>query len=73
MDLIKDEGIDEMKQMFYSGFQSKDGNDSIYFDNGKIEATAYSYEIGSTGSVELNGEQTLELYLAMKKFYDSVG
>lgn len=71
MDLIKDEKLNDTNaEGYYSGFQSKDGDDTIYFVDGVIEATAYSYEIGS---VELNREQTYELFMAMRKFYDQVG
>ena len=74
MDLIKDEKLNDTNaEGYYSGFQSKDGDDTIYFVDGVIEATAYSYEIGSVGSVELNREQTYELFMAMRKFYDEVG
>lgn len=66
--LIKDK--EEINGDFYMGYSSKDGDDTIYFSNGKLEASAYSYEIGSVGFVELNKEQTKEIYLSMKRFYE---
>jgi len=42
----------------------------LYFDNGQLEASAYSYEIGGVGNIKLNDEQTYEIYLFMKAFYE---
>ena len=58
---------------YYSGFKSRDGDDTIYFEDGIIEATAYSYEIATVGNVELSPSQTYNLFLAMKKYYEQKG
>lgn len=74
MELIKDEKLNDTNAKgYYSGFTSKDGDNTLYFADGKMEASAYSYHIGGVGNVELNEEQTYDLFLAMKKFYDEVG
>ena len=66
--LIKDEG--EINGEIYSGYSSENGDDTLYFVNGKLEASAYSYEIGGVGNIDLNKKQTKEVYLSMKKFYE---
>lgn len=67
--LTKDSGEDKGVKYcgFYGGY---DNNDSIYFENGELNATAYRYEIGGTGNVRLSKEETLEMYKAMKKFFE---
>ena len=56
------------KNYKYCGFYND--NDSLYFDNGKLTASAYSYEIGGVGNVELSEEQTKEIYKAMKRYFE---
>lgn len=46
------------------------GHDSIYFEDGKLTASAYSYEIDGVGEVELTKEQTLEIYKGMKRYFE---
>ena len=47
-------------------------DNSLYFENGKLTAEAYSYQIDSIGEVELNPEQTREIYETMKAFYEHI-
>jgi hypothetical protein len=67
MALKEDKGNNEVDGS-YCGYY--DDEDSIYFVNGCLEATAYSYEIGSTGNINLNEEQTLNIYKVMKKHFE---
>lgn len=61
----------DTNNLSYTGFtDAKDRNNTMYFDNGHLEASAYSYEIGGTGSIQLDEEQTYEIYLFMKEFYE---
>lgn len=52
---------------WYGGY---DNSDSIYFCEGKLTSTAYSYEIGGVGSIELTENQTLEIYKQMKRHFE---
>lgn len=52
---------------FYGGYQN---NDSLYFDDGKLEASTYSYEIGGVGNIKLSIEETREIYKAMKRYFE---
>jgi hypothetical protein len=52
---------------FYGGYQ---GSDSLYFDDGKLEAATYSYEIGGVGNIKLSIEETKEIYKAMKLYFE---
>lgn len=45
--------------------------DSILFEeDGTLYACTYSYEISSYGEIELTKEETRELYLVMKKYFE---
>lgn len=55
------------------GFESKDGDNGIFFSNGELDASAYSYEISSVGSVSLDKQQTYAVYQAMKAYYKKMG
>lgn len=68
MELNKDEVFNDKNK--YSGYCDKLGENDLYFDNGILEATAYSYEIGTSGTVSLTEEQTKEVYNFMKKYYE---
>lgn len=68
MKLIKDEEFSSESK--HSGFCDKKGDNDLYFDNGVLNATAYSYEIGTSGTVSLNEEQTKQVYEFMKKYYE---
>ena len=59
---------DKSKERNYCGYYNED--DSIYFDDGKLTASAYSYEIASVGNVELTEEQTKEVYKQMKRHFE---
>ena len=49
----------------------KHTEDEIDFIDGVLYATTYSYEIASTGYYELTEEETKELYLKMKSYFES--
>lgn len=59
---------DKNKEKNYCGYYNEEN--SIYFDNGKLTASAYSYEIASVGDVELSEEQTKEVYRQMKRHFE---
>lgn len=47
------------------------GEDEIgFYDDGTLYASAYSYYIDSFGELELTQEETKNLYLKMKEFYE---
>ena len=52
---------------FYGGCQD---NDSLYFDDGRLEASTYSYEIGGVGNIKLSIKETKEIYKAMKRYFE---
>lgn len=67
--LTLDKGTDKNNSYtgYYGGYEN---NDSIYFENGKLSASAYSYEIGGVGNIELSKDETLQIYKAMKRFFE---
>lgn len=63
--------LDKSTKHNYCGYYGgKENNDSIYFNNGKLEASTHSYEIDGVGTVELTEKQTLEIYKQMKKYFE---
>jgi hypothetical protein len=62
-----------MKSLEFSPETAENDDDSLGFADGKLYASAYSYHIDSTGSVELSAEQTRKLYEFMKKYYAEKG
>lgn len=75
--MTKEENLNNTTEKgYFIGFHSNDGDDTVYFEDGEIKATAYSCLeigcVGSIGNVKLNKDQTYELFLAMKKYYDEV-
>lgn len=42
----------------------------INFNDGELSTSTYSYEIDSQGEYNLSKEQTYQLYLAMKEFFE---
>ncbi len=56
---------------FYCGYSDKKGEDSLFFDDGELEASVYSYEIASCGTITLDKLQTLNVYNAMKVYYET--
>jgi len=62
----------DTNDLSYIGFTDvKNYDNTIYFNDGCLDASAYSYSISSAGSIELNKEQTYEIYLFMKEFYEN--
>ena len=48
----------------------KEYTGEIWFEDGKLSSSTYSYEIDSQGEYTLNYEQTYQLYLAMKEYFE---
>jgi len=48
----------------------KEYTGEIWFEDGKLSSSTYSYEIDSQGQYTLNYEQTYQLYLAMKECFE---
>jgi len=68
MDLKKDEKFDSDYK--YSGYCDNKGDNDLYFDDGELTATAYSYEIATSGTITLDKKQTREVYEFMKRYYE---
>jgi hypothetical protein len=51
-------------------FNKSDSSDSFYFyDDGTISVSCYSYEIASSGMIELSEKEVYELYLQLDKYF----
>lgn len=66
--LTLDKDHDGFKYCGYYG--GNDNNDSIYFEDGELSSSAYSYEIGGVGNVKLSKQQTKEIYKIMKRYFE---
>ena len=51
-------------------FSKNDGNDYLaFYDDGSITASCYSYEIASSGMIELSEKESYELYLKLDEYF----
>ena len=51
-------------------FNKGDSYDSFdFYDDGTITVSCYSYEIASTGTMELSEKESYELYLELDKYF----
>ena len=65
----KDEGFNSDRSI-YCGYYDSDSGDSIYFSDGKLESELDS-NVASSKTIMLSKNQTLDIYKAMKKYFES--